>query len=144
VFDVNDFDETLPGPFEWDVKLLAASLAVAGRANGFNRKARRSGGLPETSQSRYGCRPRASRRGVRRFRHLCSLSGSSASHSPSLSHRGLTENCCRRIKYAVRHDARPEPGQRVREDLRRHDRGGSHLSQLVEHTDDVDCAVAGQ
>jgi len=32
VFDVNDFDETLPGPFEWDVKRLAASLAVAGRA----------------------------------------------------------------------------------------------------------------
>ena len=29
VFDVNDFDETLPGPFEWDVKRLAASLAVA-------------------------------------------------------------------------------------------------------------------
>ena len=31
VFDVNDFDETLPAPFEWDVKRLAASLAVAGR-----------------------------------------------------------------------------------------------------------------
>jgi uncharacterized protein (DUF2252 family) len=41
VFDVNDFDETLPGPFEWDVKRLAASLAVAGRANGFPAKARR-------------------------------------------------------------------------------------------------------
>ena len=41
VFDVNDFDETLPGPFEWDVKRLAASLAVAGRANGFAAKDRR-------------------------------------------------------------------------------------------------------
>jgi uncharacterized protein (DUF2252 family) len=41
VFDVNDFDETLPGPFEWDVKRLAASLAVAGRASGFPAKARR-------------------------------------------------------------------------------------------------------
>jgi uncharacterized protein (DUF2252 family) len=41
VFDVNDFDETLPGPFEWDVKRLAASLAVAGRDNGFAAKARR-------------------------------------------------------------------------------------------------------
>ena len=41
VFDVNDFDETLPGPFEWDVKRLAASLAVAGRDNGFPVKARR-------------------------------------------------------------------------------------------------------
>ena len=41
VFDVNDFDETLPGPFEWDVKRLAASLAVAGRDNEFPAKARR-------------------------------------------------------------------------------------------------------
>jgi uncharacterized protein (DUF2252 family) len=35
VFDMNDFDETLPGPFEWDVKRLAASFAVAGRDRGF-------------------------------------------------------------------------------------------------------------
>ena len=35
VFDVNDFDETLPGPWEWDVKRLAASVALAGRSNGF-------------------------------------------------------------------------------------------------------------
>jgi uncharacterized protein (DUF2252 family) len=41
VFDVNDFDETLPGPFEWDVKRLIASLVVAARGNGFSsRKAR--------------------------------------------------------------------------------------------------------
>ena len=36
VFDVNDFDETLPAPFEWDVKRLAASVAVAGRDRGFS------------------------------------------------------------------------------------------------------------
>jgi uncharacterized protein (DUF2252 family) len=35
VFDVNDFDETLPGPWEWDVKRLAASLAIAGRDREF-------------------------------------------------------------------------------------------------------------
>jgi uncharacterized protein (DUF2252 family) len=35
VFDVNDFDETLPAPFEWDVKRLAASVVVAGRERGF-------------------------------------------------------------------------------------------------------------
>jgi uncharacterized protein (DUF2252 family) len=34
LFDLNDFDETFPGPFEWDVKRLAASVAVAGRENG--------------------------------------------------------------------------------------------------------------
>ena len=35
VFDLNDFDETLPGPFEWDVKRMAASFVVAARDNGF-------------------------------------------------------------------------------------------------------------
>jgi uncharacterized protein (DUF2252 family) len=41
VFDVNDFDETLPGPWEWDVKRLAASLEIAARDNGFTGKQRR-------------------------------------------------------------------------------------------------------
>ena len=41
MFDVNDFDETLPGPWEWDVKRLAASLEVAGRDNGLLPKQRR-------------------------------------------------------------------------------------------------------
>ena len=40
VFDVNDFDETLPGPWEWDVKRLAASLAIAGRDRGFSDRER--------------------------------------------------------------------------------------------------------
>ena len=40
VFSVNDFDETLPGPFEWDVKRLVASFAVAGRDRGFDDKQR--------------------------------------------------------------------------------------------------------
>jgi uncharacterized protein (DUF2252 family) len=42
VFDVNDFDETLPGPFEWDVKRLVASMSVAGRERGLSRKQRRT------------------------------------------------------------------------------------------------------
>ncbi len=43
VFDLNDFDETLPGPFEWDVKRLAASVTVSARANGFtDEQARRA------------------------------------------------------------------------------------------------------
>jgi uncharacterized protein (DUF2252 family) len=40
VFDLNDFDESLPGPWEWDLKRLAASFAIAGRENGFKRKER--------------------------------------------------------------------------------------------------------
>ena len=42
VFSINDFDETLPGPFEWDVKRLAASFAVAGRDRDFDEAARSS------------------------------------------------------------------------------------------------------
>jgi uncharacterized protein (DUF2252 family) len=41
VFDLNDFDETLPGPWEWDVKRLAVSFEVAGRENGYSPKERR-------------------------------------------------------------------------------------------------------
>src|SRR5215213_5304603 len=41
VFDINDFDETLPGPWEWDVKRLATSLEIAARSNGYPAKARR-------------------------------------------------------------------------------------------------------
>ena len=38
VFDINDFDEAYPGPWEWDLKRLAASAVVAGRENGFSEK----------------------------------------------------------------------------------------------------------
>ena len=52
VFGINDFDETLPGPFEWDVKRLVASFAVAGRDRGLlaqgarRHQPRRREGLP--------------------------------------------------------------------------------------------------
>ena len=41
VFDVNDFDETAPGPWEWDIKRLAASVEICGRDRGFAKKDRR-------------------------------------------------------------------------------------------------------
>lgn len=41
LFDINDFDETLPGPWEWDVKRLATSLVIAGRENGYSDRERR-------------------------------------------------------------------------------------------------------
>ena len=41
VFGINDFDETFPGPWEWDVKRLAASFAIAGRDNGYTAKDRK-------------------------------------------------------------------------------------------------------
>jgi uncharacterized protein (DUF2252 family) len=42
MFDINDFDETLPGPWEWDVKRLAASFEIAGRDLGFATDDRRA------------------------------------------------------------------------------------------------------
>src|SRR5438552_13404298 len=42
LFDLNDFDETLPGPFEWDVKRMAASFMIAARNNGFAKAAARA------------------------------------------------------------------------------------------------------
>jgi len=52
VFDTNDFDETLPGPFEWDVKRLVASFAVAGRSRGFDAKTRNGINLAVTKAYR--------------------------------------------------------------------------------------------
>jgi len=60
VFDVNDFDETLPGPWEWDIKRLAASLEVAGRDNGFPAKSRREAVLATVSRYRQAMREFAS------------------------------------------------------------------------------------
>jgi uncharacterized protein (DUF2252 family) len=56
VFDVNDFDETLPGPFEWDVKRMAASFAVAARDNGLPRKTRRKIALTAAESYRAAMR----------------------------------------------------------------------------------------
>ncbi len=55
-FDINDFDETLPGPWEWDVKRLAASLEVAGRGNGYTGKQRRALVLAAAGQYREAMR----------------------------------------------------------------------------------------
>jgi uncharacterized protein (DUF2252 family) len=56
VFDLNDFDETSAGPFEWDVKRLAASLEIAGRENGFKAKERRQVVLESAASYRTAMR----------------------------------------------------------------------------------------
>ena len=52
LFDLNDFDETLPGPFEYDVKRMAASFTIAGRNNGFAKADTRSAALKAASAYR--------------------------------------------------------------------------------------------
>jgi len=64
VFDVNDFDETLPGPWEWDVKRLAASMEVAARDNGFSGKERRQ--IVIATVAKY-------RQAIRDFAHMTNL-----------------------------------------------------------------------
>jgi uncharacterized protein (DUF2252 family) len=56
VFDINDFDETLPGPWEWDVKRLATSVEIAGRANGYPPKVRRASVLATVAAYRRSMR----------------------------------------------------------------------------------------
>src|ERR1044072_5214970 len=56
VFDLNDFDETHPGPFEWDVKRLAASIEIAGRDRGFDKDIRRSSVLAAARSYREAIR----------------------------------------------------------------------------------------
>jgi uncharacterized protein (DUF2252 family) len=60
VFDVNDFDETLPGPWEWDVKRLVASLVIAARGNGIDGGVRRQIALDATARYRRAMRDFAS------------------------------------------------------------------------------------
>src|ERR1700730_11003607 len=57
VFDVNDFDETLPGPWEWDVKRLVASVAIVAQENGFGRE--EGAGVVRTCAQAYRDRMRA-------------------------------------------------------------------------------------
>ena len=64
VFDINDFDETLPGPWEWDVKRLAASVEIVGRERGFDDRLRRSIVLGTVGEYR---------RAVREFATMCNL-----------------------------------------------------------------------
>jgi Uncharacterized protein conserved in bacteria (DUF2252) len=52
IFDINDFDETHPGPFEWDVKRLAASFAIGGRDLGFKERHRRAAVAEATGEYR--------------------------------------------------------------------------------------------
>lgn len=64
VFDCNDFDETCRGPFEWDLKRLAASVAIAGRGRGFGGRRRREAVLSGSAGYRRAMRAFASMRNI--------------------------------------------------------------------------------
>ena len=77
LFDINDFDETLPGPWEWDVKRLAASFEVMGRDRGFSAADRRA--------VVDGRRPRVPQPHARGVRH---------GHPGRVVRRSSTPGCC--------------------------------------------------
>ncbi len=63
-FDINDFDETLPGPWEWDVKRLAASFVIAAADRGFRAKDGRTAALAVAQQYRLGMADLAAKRNL--------------------------------------------------------------------------------
>ena len=102
VFDVNDFDETLPGPWEWDVKRLAASMEVAARSNGFSDKQRRK--IVAGTVAGY-------RQAMRDFAGMSQLGiwyarADMTSYAPSLSPRWTTGSA----SSSPRARPRPAPG----------------------------------
>ena len=95
-FDVNDFDETAPGPWEWDVKRLAASLEIAGRDNGF------AGEAPKEHRASRRCAP-IERRCASSRKCRCSRSGTRTSTWTS---------CCRGFTRALTARRPPQFGRR--------------------------------
>ena len=66
IFDINDFDETLPGPWEWDVKRMAASFEIMGRFRGFSLTIGTRSSPPGCGSTGSGCAgPPACRRWAR-------------------------------------------------------------------------------
>ena len=64
IFDINDFDETLPGPWEWDVKRLAVSILIAARDNGYSAKDQQRIVLDAVGQYRNAMREFAAMRNL--------------------------------------------------------------------------------
>jgi uncharacterized protein (DUF2252 family) len=95
VFDINDFDETLPGPFEWDIKRLAASFVVAGRDNGFSRKQYRRASLAAVESYRTAIRDFAAQPILTVWYAHLEMEQAIADYKASLSTRQLKERKAR-------------------------------------------------
>ena len=114
MFSINDFDETLPGPFEWDVKRLVASFAVAGRDRGFDAATRRSINRAVT---------RAYREAMRSFAGMSNL---------ELWYARIDVDADRRAGRAARE---PKAAQAVRAQRREGAVEGQHEGVLEAHDD---------
>ena len=90
VFDMNDFDETCPGPFEWDVKRLAASFAVALRQRGEKAKVRRAVVLGTVGEYRQAVRRFATMGNLDVWYARLDVAGAAQRWQSQLDQRGLT------------------------------------------------------
>ena len=95
VFDINDFDETLPGPFEWDIKRLAASFVVAGRDNGFTKKQYRKATLAAVESYRTAIRTFAAQPILTVWYAHLEMEQAMADYKATLSTRQLKERRAR-------------------------------------------------
>ncbi len=91
VFSVNDFDETLPGPFEWDVKRLAASFEVAGRERGFDEATRRTAVLTTVRHYREAMQSFAAMREIDLWHVRLDISGIAARWATEVTAKELKE-----------------------------------------------------
>ena len=124
MFDINDFDETLPGPWEWDVKRLAASFEVLGRELGFSKADRRRDRAGSASASTAaGC---------------CARPRMSSSARPGTSTSRSTG--CSRAVRGTRRQASRRSGRRRRRSAgsSKAVRAGHHVRVLAKRTDTVD------
>ena len=92
VFDINDFDEALPGPFEWDVKRLATSFVVAGRDNGHTKKRVRTATLAAVESYRTAMRAFATQPILDVWYTHLDIENAVAEFKSTLSARGLKQD----------------------------------------------------
>jgi uncharacterized protein (DUF2252 family) len=100
IFDLNDFDETLPGPWEWDVERLVASLAIASQANGLNDAKARDIAVAAAHEYRNSMAWLAGTGALRRF-HLMVTADALRRRLRTLAERGSSRQAIRQLKKSV-------------------------------------------
>jgi len=89
VFDINDFDETLPGPWEWDVKRLATSVLIAARGNGFPVSDQERAVLDTVRQYRTGMASFAAMNNLDVWYAHLDVDATMAQYGPQLQHKAV-------------------------------------------------------
>jgi uncharacterized protein (DUF2252 family) len=103
VFDINDFDETLPGPWEWDVKRLATSLEIAGRDNGYPARERQEIVISAVAAYRRAIREFADRPTLKVWYAVAEMAALQARLAPQLD-KGRRKRIARHVAKAQTKD----------------------------------------